>query len=207
MNDVRPRWPKPTPSTTRHRPSRDDVIDGLSQHPKHLPPKYFYDADRIRAVRTDHAAAGILSDAHRAFDPARSRRGDIATVIPDGAALVDSAQVQPPKSACCCTNCASGRLRSRRHFRRFRHVAGRGACAGISRARGPSGRGGLHRAVRTARRAIAGMPKVGFFPGSTIGNFEPHEACALLRSARDILGTGRADGDWRRSRKERPRAV
>jgi dimethylhistidine N-methyltransferase len=35
---------------------------------------------------------------------------------------------------------------------------------------------------------IADMPKVGFFPGSTIGNFEPHEACALLRSAREILG-------------------
>src|SRR6202023_316020 len=38
--------------------------------------------------------------------------------------------------------------------------------------------------------AIAGLPKVGFFPGSTLGNFEPHEACAFLRSARDILGHG-----------------
>ncbi len=36
--------------------------------------------------------------------------------------------------------------------------------------------------------AVAAMPKVGFFPGSTLGNFEPHEACAFLRSARDILG-------------------
>jgi dimethylhistidine N-methyltransferase len=34
------------------------------------------------------------------------------------------------------------------------------------------------------------MPKVGFFPGSTLGNFEPHEACAFLRSAREILGKG-----------------
>src|SRR5260370_15718365 len=34
------------------------------------------------------------------------------------------------------------------------------------------------------------MPKVGFFPGSTLGNFEPHEACRFLRSARDILGQG-----------------
>ena len=34
------------------------------------------------------------------------------------------------------------------------------------------------------------MPKVGFFPGSTIGNFEPHEARAFLRSAREILGSG-----------------
>jgi dimethylhistidine N-methyltransferase len=38
--------------------------------------------------------------------------------------------------------------------------------------------------------AVANMPKVGFFPGSTIGNFEPHEASGFLRSARDILGQG-----------------
>ena len=34
------------------------------------------------------------------------------------------------------------------------------------------------------------MPKVGFFPGSTLGNFEPQEAPAFLRTARDILGRG-----------------
>ena len=38
--------------------------------------------------------------------------------------------------------------------------------------------------------AVRAMPKVGFFPGSTLGNFEPHEACAFMRSARDILGHG-----------------
>ena len=38
--------------------------------------------------------------------------------------------------------------------------------------------------------AVKAMPKVGFFPGSTLGNFEPHEACGFLRSARDILGKG-----------------
>ncbi|HZF72652.1 MAG TPA: L-histidine N(alpha)-methyltransferase, partial [Gemmatimonadaceae bacterium] len=38
--------------------------------------------------------------------------------------------------------------------------------------------------------AVGAMPKVGFFPGSTLGNFEPHEACGFLRSAREILGQG-----------------
>jgi dimethylhistidine N-methyltransferase len=33
-------------------------------------------------------------------------------------------------------------------------------------------------------------PRVGFFPGSTIGNFEPHEACAFMRHAARILGRG-----------------
>jgi dimethylhistidine N-methyltransferase len=35
---------------------------------------------------------------------------------------------------------------------------------------------------------VRGRPLVGFFPGSTIGNFEPHEADAFLRRAARILG-------------------
>jgi L-histidine Nalpha-methyltransferase len=38
--------------------------------------------------------------------------------------------------------------------------------------------------------ALAGMPHTGFFPGSTIGNFEPHQACAFLRHAGEMLGHG-----------------
>jgi dimethylhistidine N-methyltransferase len=38
--------------------------------------------------------------------------------------------------------------------------------------------------------AIAAPVRVGFFPGSTIGNFEPHEAAAFLRNAGRILGPG-----------------
>ena len=32
--------------------------------------------------------------------------------------------------------------------------------------------------------------RVGFFPGSTVGNFEPHETAAFLRNAGRILGPG-----------------
>ena len=35
-----------------------------------------------------------------------------------------------------------------------------------------------------------GGPRVGFFPGSTIGNFAPDEAVALLRNVRALLGEG-----------------
>ncbi len=38
--------------------------------------------------------------------------------------------------------------------------------------------------------AKAAPARVGFFPGSTIGNFEPHEAAAFLRNAAQILGPG-----------------
>jgi dimethylhistidine N-methyltransferase len=35
-----------------------------------------------------------------------------------------------------------------------------------------------------------GVHRVGFFPGSTIGNFHPHEAVAFLKNVRAILGGG-----------------
>ena len=37
---------------------------------------------------------------------------------------------------------------------------------------------------------IEGMPRLGFFPGSTIGNFVPRTATDLLRHFRELLGTG-----------------
>jgi len=36
--------------------------------------------------------------------------------------------------------------------------------------------------------AIMKLPRTGFFPGSTIGNFEPHDAAAFLRHAGRMLG-------------------
>ncbi|MGE4323804.1 MAG: L-histidine N(alpha)-methyltransferase [Sphingobium sp.] len=40
----------------------------------------------------------------------------------------------------------------------------------------------------TLPSAIAAMPRLGFFPGSTIGNLEPRDAVDLLRAMRRILG-------------------
>ena len=37
---------------------------------------------------------------------------------------------------------------------------------------------------------VAGLQKVGFFPGSSIGNFEPHEARRFLRHVAASLGSG-----------------
>jgi uncharacterized SAM-dependent methyltransferase len=37
---------------------------------------------------------------------------------------------------------------------------------------------------------VGELPKLGFFPGSTIGNFVPRSATDLLRHFRELLGTG-----------------
>ncbi|MDX3909897.1 MAG: L-histidine N(alpha)-methyltransferase [Sphingobium sp.] len=42
----------------------------------------------------------------------------------------------------------------------------------------------------TLPAAVADLPKLGFFPGSTIGNMTPHEAVDLLRAMRASLGEG-----------------
>ncbi len=42
----------------------------------------------------------------------------------------------------------------------------------------------------TAPLAALDRPRMGFFPGSTIGNLEDDEACAFLVSARSMLGPG-----------------
>jgi dimethylhistidine N-methyltransferase len=38
--------------------------------------------------------------------------------------------------------------------------------------------------------ALGQLPRLGFFPGSTIGNFVPRTATDLLRHFRDLIGTG-----------------
>ena len=47
-----------------------DVIEDLSQHPKRLSPKYFYDATGSELFEQITRAAGILPDPHRTHDPA-----------------------------------------------------------------------------------------------------------------------------------------
>src|SRR6201986_1548695 len=163
-----------------------DVIEDLSQHPKRLSPKYFYDAtgselfEQITVLpeyyppRTELT---ILRDRSRA----------ISAFIPKGAALVEFGAGATTKVRLLLNECA---------FSAYVPVDISGdflkAQADALRKDFPSLDVYPVAADFTAPfalpEAIAAMPKVGFFPGSTLGNFEPHEACAFLRSARDILG-------------------
>jgi dimethylhistidine N-methyltransferase len=165
-----------------------DVIDGLSQHPKRLSPKYFYDAigselfEQITLLPEYYPTRTELSIL-------RDRGSAISAIVPDGAALVEFGAGATTKVRLLLSECAfdayvpvdiSG------DFLKAQADALREDFPGL----------GVHpvtadfTAPFALPESIAGMPKVGFFPGSTIGNFEPHEACGFLRSARDILGQG-----------------
>jgi dimethylhistidine N-methyltransferase len=165
-----------------------DVIDDLSQHPKRLSPKYFYDAAGSELFEQ----ITLLPE----YYPTRteltilSERGQaISAITPKGAALVEFGAGATTKVRLLLNQCSLGAyvpVDISGDFLRAQAEALRADFPGLA----------VHpvtadfTAPFELPEAIAAMPKVGFFPGSTLGNFEPHEAHAFLRSARDILGRG-----------------
>jgi dimethylhistidine N-methyltransferase len=165
-----------------------DVIEGLSQPAKRLPPKYFYDAKgselfeqitRLPEYYPTRTELGILRD----------RGAAICEVLGKDAALVEFGAGSTTKVRLLLERCK---------FAAWVPVDISGdflnAQAGALRKDFPSLEVYPVTADFTAPfalpPAIKAMPKVGFFPGSTIGNFEPDEARGFLRTARKILGPG-----------------
>jgi dimethylhistidine N-methyltransferase len=169
-------------------PFADDVLDDLSQHPKRLSPKYFYDAagselfEQITLLPEYYPTRTELSIL-------RDRGGAISAALPKGAALVEFGAGATTKVRLLLNECAFGAyvpvdisgdfLNAQADALRqdFPGLAVYPVAADFT-------------APFALPEAVADMPKVGFFPGSTLGNFEPHEACSFLRSAREILGPG-----------------
>jgi len=165
-----------------------DVIDGLSQHPKRLPPKYFYDAtgselfEQITLLPEYYPTRTELSIL-------RDRAGAISAEIPDGAALVEFGAGATTKVRLLLNECK---------FSAYVPVDISGeflkAQADALRRDFPALDVYPVAADFTTPFAlpdqVKAKPKVGFFPGSTLGNFEPHEACSFMRSAREILHEG-----------------
>jgi dimethylhistidine N-methyltransferase len=163
-----------------------DVLDNLSRHPKRLSPKYFYDAagselfEQITVLPEYYPTRTELSIL-------RDCGSAISAIIPEGAALVEFGAGATTKVRLLLNECAFGAYVPVDISGDFLK-----AQADALRQDFPDLDVYPVAADFTAPFAlpdpVAAMPKVGFFPGSTLGNFEPHEACAFLRSARDILG-------------------
>ena len=166
-----------------------DVIAGLTAMPKRLPPKYFYDSagselfERITTLPEYYPTRcelGIL----------REHAGDIAAFIPQGAALIEFGSGASTKTrivldaakdvaAYVPVDISADFLEGQVAALRREHpgVAMLPVAADFSQ-------------PFELPLATKGMPRVGFFPGSTIGNLEPHEAGAFLRRAAETLGHG-----------------
>jgi dimethylhistidine N-methyltransferase len=168
----------------------DDVIGGLSRPQKAFPPKYFYDAqgcalfEAICALPEYYLTRAELALMHahvggmaRHLGPGcalieygsgsgRKTRILIAAIGPVAYIPVDIARAELAATA---AEIAS-------EFPRVRVMA---VCADYSRPLALPELGGLD-----ARR------RVGYFPGSTIGNLNPAEAAAFLTIAREQVGAG-----------------
>jgi dimethylhistidine N-methyltransferase len=163
-----------------------DVLEGLARQPKRLSPKYFYDAtgselfEKITLLPEYYPTRtelGILRD-----------RGEaICAIVPKSAALVEFGAGATTKVRLLLNECEFGAyvpVDISGHFLNAQAEALRQDFPGLAVYPVTAD----FTAPFALPEAVAAMPKVGFFPGSTIGNFEPHEACAFLRSARGILG-------------------
>jgi dimethylhistidine N-methyltransferase len=166
-----------------------DVIVGLSAKPKRLPPKYFYDLtgsglfDRITQLPEYYPTRSELGLLHQ-HAPA------IASLFPPGSALIEFGSGSSRKVRILLRAAASVEVYvpvdisgdflqqdAARLRRDFPHLAILPVVADFTTMTEPPAE-------------IATKPRAGFFPGSTIGNFEPHEAAAFLRRAGRILGAG-----------------
>src|ERR1700688_2162293 len=165
-----------------------DVIGDLSQHPKRLSPKYFYDAtgselfEQITLLPEYYPTRTELSIL-------RDRGNAISATVPTGAALVEFGAGATTKVRLLLRECAFGAyvpVDISGDFLKAQAAALRKDFPGLDVFPVTAD----FTAPFALPEAIGAMPKVGFFPGSTLGNFEPHEACRFMRSARDILGHG-----------------
>ena len=165
-----------------------DVIAGLSQHPKQLPPKYFYDEAGSKLFEQ----ITLLPEYYPTRTELRILRDNglkIAATIPKHAALVEFGAGATTKVRLMLHQCT---------FDAYVPVDISGDFLNDQADKLRKDFPDLEVYPVTADFTtpfalpppVSDMPKVGFFPGSTIGNFDPHEACAFLRSARAILGDG-----------------
>ena len=167
-----------------------DVLTGLTSTPKYLKAKYFYDAagsqlfERITELPEYYPTRCEL-------EILRAQAGEIARLIPPGAALIEFGSGSNKKvrillraasalAAYVPVDISAEMLEQEAaDLRRdFPHLNVLPVAADF------------FRPFDLPAQTKAALARVGFFPGSTIGNFEPHEAGSFLRHAARMLGEG-----------------
>jgi L-histidine Nalpha-methyltransferase len=186
------RQSRPAPAPAPEQRFRADVLAGLARTPKALPPKYFYDAEGSRLfdaictlpeyylTRTEYA---LMQE--RAAEMARHLGPRVMLVEPGSGSSVKSrvlldalqdpvAYVPVDISAEHLGQAAAG------VDREFRELVVLPVAADFTEPYA------LPRPPRPAQRVVV------YFPGSTLGNFDPPAARELLRGFRRLAGAGGA---------------
>jgi dimethylhistidine N-methyltransferase len=166
-----------------------DVIAGLTARPKRLSPKYFYDQAGAQLFE-DITALPEYYLTRCELEILSERAPEMARFFPPGSALIEFGsgsskkvrillEAAPTIAAYIPVDISSEMLvQEAEELRRdYPRLAVLPVEADFTQ-------------PFSLPAEAAGMAHTGFFPGSTIGNFEPHEACAFLRHAGRVLGRG-----------------
>jgi dimethylhistidine N-methyltransferase len=177
-----------TPADDQTRAFRDDVLAGLTAPIPAVPARWLY----------DHRGSELFDEITRleSYYPTRTEVGifhsmmaDVAARVPKGAAVIEFGAGSATKTPILIEAIApavyipvdiSGEYlngSAAELQRQFPSVDVIPVVADFARPFSLPG-------------GIEGLPKVGFFPGSTIGNFVPWSATDLLRQFRALLGPG-----------------
>ena len=168
-----------------------DLVAGLRATPKRIPPKYFYDAagsrlfERITTLPEYYPTRAEMQIL-------RERAGAVAALVPAEGALVEFGSGSSAKVRLL--------LARMPKLRAYVPVDISGEFLGEEARRLRAEHSSLQVVPVAADftkpfalpDAVRGLPRAGFFPGSTIGNFDPDDAKAFLRNAAGVLGAGAA---------------
>ncbi len=166
-----------------------DVRQGLSRRPKELSAKYFYDAE-------GSALFEAITDLPEYYPTRteiallRATAADMAAHIPEGAALVEFGSGASTKTRILLDAAPQTAVYVPIDISRSALDA---AAQAIGRDYPGLEVAPLVDDFTTALDLpgeVGARPRVGFFPGSTIGNFRPQEVIAFLSAARQLLGEG-----------------
>ncbi len=165
-----------------------EVLHGLSLPAKSIPPKYFYDAEGSRLFDAiTQLPDYYLTRVETAI--LRDNRERIARRVGTGACLVEYGSGSSVKSRLvieACRPAAYGPVDiSRNHLERsaraifdgYPELAVYPTCADYT-------------TPFELPRPVAGLPRLAFFPGSSIGNFEPTAAGEFLRGVAQVVDSG-----------------
>ena len=167
-----------------------DVLEGLHDTPKHVPAKYFYDTagsllfERITELPEYYPTRCEMKTL-------RDHAADIAKLIPEGAALVEFGSGSSKKARILLR--AAPKLAAYVPVDICREMIEQEAAElrpDFPQLKVLPVTADICKPFELPDEAKVAPARTGFFPGSTIGNFEPHEASGFLRNAADILGPG-----------------
>ena len=175
------------PETADREEFRNAVLAGLAARPRAIPARFLYDA-RGSALFDDICELPEYYLTRTETQILAERAGDIARLAGPGAALVEFGSGSSVKSRLLLDAMRDLAVYapidiSRQHLdqsaarlqRDYPQLRVEPVC-------------GDYMSLRALPRIAQDARRLGFFPGSTIGNLEPAEATAFLRRARQLLG-------------------